>query len=120
MRRWVAAVVRRQAIEAALRAEVRVRGSMARAPAYGASKVGMNGLSVHMQVEENDRAEETRINTFVVAPGLLSTSFTGFSKEGKDPEEGAEAVVRLALEETDFEGGSFLEWDGGELKRVPW
>lgn len=93
---------------------------MARAPAYGASKVGMNGLSVHMQVEENDRAEETRINTFVVAPGLLSTSFTGFSKEGKDPEEGAEAVVRLALEETDFEGGSFLEWDGGELKRVPW
>jgi NAD(P)-dependent dehydrogenase (short-subunit alcohol dehydrogenase family) len=28
---------------------------MGRVPAYGASKVGMNGLSVHLQVEENDR-----------------------------------------------------------------
>lgn len=29
---------------------------MARAPAYGASKVGMNGLTAHLQVIENDRA----------------------------------------------------------------
>ncbi|KAK3945059.1 hypothetical protein QBC46DRAFT_372636 [Diplogelasinospora grovesii] len=99
---------------------------MGRAPAYGASKVGMNGLSVHLQVEENDRVEagvrveEPRIKTFVVAPGLLRTAFTGFSEKGRDPEEGAEAIVRLALEEVAFEGGSFLEWEGGKMKRVPW
>ena len=99
---------------------------MGRVPAYGASKVGMNGLSVHLQVEENDRVEagirveEPKIQTFVVAPGLLRTSFTGFSEKGRDPEEGAEAIVRLISEEVAFEGGSFLEWDGGELKRVPW
>ena len=99
---------------------------MGRVPAYGASKVGMNGLSVHLQVEENDRVEagirveEPKIKTFIVAPGLLRTSFTGFSEKGRDPEEGAEAIVRLVLEEVGFEGGSFLEWDGGELKRVPW
>lgn len=28
---------------------------MGRAPAYGASKIGLNGLTVHMQVAENDR-----------------------------------------------------------------
>jgi len=28
---------------------------MARAPAYSASKVGMNGLTAHLQVGENDR-----------------------------------------------------------------
>lgn len=97
-----------------------------RVPAYGASKVGMNGLSVHLQIEENDcveagvRVEEPKINTFVVAPGLLRTAFTGFSEKGRDLEEGAEAIVRLVSEEVGFEGGSFLEWDGGELKRVPW
>ncbi|ROV92433.1 hypothetical protein VPNG_09579 [Cytospora leucostoma] len=99
---------------------------MGRAPAYGASKVGLNGLSVHLQVEENDRVEagisveEPRIKTFVVAPGLLRTSFTGFSEKAKDPKDGAEAIVRLALEEVEFEGGSFLEWADGKLKRVPW
>ncbi|KAL9110643.1 MAG: hypothetical protein Q9227_004820 [Pyrenula ochraceoflavens] len=72
---------------------------MGRLPAYGASKVGMNGLSVHLQVEENDRVEagirmeEPKIKTFVVAPGLLRTSFTGFSEKGRDPKEGAEAIV---------------------------
>lgn len=99
---------------------------MGRAPAYGASKVGLNGLSVHLQVEENDRVEagisveKPKIKTFVVAPGLLRTSFTGFSEKGRDPKDGAEAIVRLALEEVEFEGGSFLEWADGELKEVPW
>jgi NAD(P)-dependent dehydrogenase (short-subunit alcohol dehydrogenase family) len=100
---------------------------MGRAPAYGASKVGLNGLSVHLQVEENDRieagiaADKPRIETFVVAPGLLKTAFTNFLPGARDPLEGAEVVVRLALDrEGEFEGGSFVEWEGGELKRVPW
>ncbi|CAN8102494.1 unnamed protein product [Discula destructiva] len=102
---------------------------MGRAPAYGASKVGLNGLSVHLQVEENDRVEaavrqdweEPKIEMFVVAPGLLRTAFTGFSDKARDPVEGAEVIVRLALaKDVGFEGGSFVEWDGSELKRVPW
>ncbi|KAI0473197.1 NAD(P)-binding protein [Xylariaceae sp. FL0804] len=104
---------------------------MGRHLAYGASKVGMNGLTVHLQVQENDRVEAAagggggssgapRIKTFMVAPGVLRTAFTGFHEKGKDPAEGAEAIVRLALEETKFEGGSYLEWDAGELKRIPW
>lgn len=99
---------------------------MGRAPAYGASKVGLNGLSVHLQVAENDRIEaginmeEPRIKTFVVAPGLLRTAFTSFSM-GRDPLEGAEPIVRLALDEKlMYEGGTFWEWEGGEMRRVPW
>ncbi|KAK4212146.1 hypothetical protein QBC37DRAFT_375320 [Rhypophila decipiens] len=99
---------------------------MGRAPAYGASKVGLNGLSVHLQIEENDRVEagialeKPRIKTFVVAPGLLRTAFTKFSV-GRDPLEGAEPIVRLAFDEDEsFEGGTFWEWEGGEMRRVPW
>ncbi|ROW04792.1 hypothetical protein VMCG_04918 [Cytospora schulzeri] len=69
--------------------------NMGSVPAYGASKVGMNGLSMHLQVEESDcvasgvRAEEPKIKRFVVAPGLLRTFFTGYSDKGREPNEAA-------------------------------
>ena len=74
------------------------------------------------RIEAGVRLEESKIKTFVVAPGLLKTAFTKFLEKGRDPVEGAEVVVRLALGEEGerFEGGSFLEWEGGEVRRVPW
>jgi NAD(P)-dependent dehydrogenase (short-subunit alcohol dehydrogenase family) len=99
---------------------------MGRAPTYGASKVGLNGLSVHLQVEENDRVQagvrpqDPRIRMFVVAPGLLRTAFTRFLDKARDPKDGAEVVVRLALEEVTFDGGDFVEFEGGQLRTVPW
>lgn len=100
---------------------------MGRYPPYGASKIGMNGVTVHMQTAENDRvaAEDgkgkPRICFFVVAPGVLSTSFTNFLARGKDAMQGAEAIVRLALDEKgEFEGGTHWEYEEGEMRTVPW
>ncbi|RDL40201.1 uncharacterized protein BP5553_00180 [Venustampulla echinocandica] len=69
---------------------------------YGASKTGLNGLSVTLQAGENDRVEKegsesARIRYFVVQPGLLKTAFTGFMEGIREPEEGAEVVVRLCI-----------------------
>ncbi|KAI0543269.1 short chain dehydrogenase/reductase family protein [Xylaria digitata] len=83
---------------------------MARAPAYGASKVGMNGLTAHLQVIENDRAnaevanaEKTslgpRIRFFVSNPGALRTAFNGFHPLGKPPQQGAESIVRMIADD---------------------
>lgn len=87
----------------------------------------MNGVTVHMQTAENDRMEagdgkgEPRVNFFIVAPGVLKTSFTNFLARGKDALEGAEAIVRLALDEKgEFEGGMYWEFEEGEMRAVPW
>ena len=100
---------------------------MGRFPPYGASKIGMNGATVHMQTAENDRVEAEggkgvpRVRYFVVAPGVLKTAFTNFYARGKDPLQGAEAVVRLALHEKgEFEGGTHWEFEEGEMRVVPW
>lgn len=99
-------------------------------PIYGSSKVGLNGLTVHMQVGENGRvkAEEARgkkgaerVRFSTVAPGLLKTAFTGFMEGAKDPREGAEVVVRLGLDEEGmYEGGKFWAFEQGEMREVPW
>ncbi|PWY80569.1 NAD(P)-binding protein [Aspergillus heteromorphus CBS 117.55] len=86
-----------------------------RHPPYAASKIGMNGLTVHMQVSEDDRVREEgamkpRIRFYAVAPGPLKTGFNGFSGP-RAPEEGAEVVVRLVRDEGVFEGG---------MRVVPW
>ena len=40
---------------------------------------------------------------------------------GKSPEEGAEAAVRLMLDdEQTYEGGTYWEFVEGEMKQVPW
>ena len=96
---------------------------MARSPLYGASKVGLNGLTVHLQVAENDRvaAEEgeaavsgPRTRYYVCAPGFLRTAFSDYAPQGKPPEAGAEVVVRwMADDERKFEGGSYWELEDG-------
>ena len=102
---------------------------MGRSPPYGASKIGLNGFSVHMQVAENDRVEaerdepsgEPRIRFYVHQPGLLRTAFTRFHPAGKSPEEGAEGAVRLMMDDKHtYEGGTFWECVDGEMKQVPW
>ncbi|KAI1349373.1 NAD(P)-binding protein [Xylaria sp. FL0043] len=100
---------------------------MGRAPPYGASKIGLNGLTVHLQVAENDRVEKEgeagkpRIRYYVCAPGALKTAFSGFREGLRSPERGAEVIVHLlADDEGRYEGGSYWEYEEGEMRRVPW
>lgn len=104
---------------------------MGRYPTYGSSKIDMNGATVHMQTAENDRVaalaekgegtKETRVRFYVLQPGVLKTAFTNYSPRGKDPKEGAEVVVRLLLdEEGTYPGGTYWEFQDGEMKQVPW
>ncbi|KAL8736132.1 MAG: hypothetical protein Q9181_002522 [Wetmoreana brouardii] len=70
---------------------------MARYPPYGITKVGINGLTGHLQVMENDRVADeeangkptqgSKINYFSVAPGLLNTAFTHYSALGQGHEQ---------------------------------
>jgi NAD(P)-dependent dehydrogenase (short-subunit alcohol dehydrogenase family) len=100
---------------------------MGRSPPYGASKIGLNGLTVHMQVAENDRveaqgeAEKPLIRYYVCAPGPLKTAFTNYYPKGRSPEDGAEVIVHL-LEDDDhkYEGGSYWEFEDQKMKQVPW
>ncbi|KAI0741611.1 short chain dehydrogenase/reductase family protein [Daedaleopsis nitida] len=103
-----------------------------RAPAYGASKVGLNGLTIHMQVMENDRMKAPegdsgspsglpRIRFYVVQPGVLKTAFSGFWALAKEPEAGAEVVYHLAVDDKKtYEGGSYWEFEEGSMRQVPW
>lgn len=91
----------------------------------------MIGATVHMQTAENDRiaAEEEKgeaptashIRFYVVQPGVLKTAFTNYVSFGKSPQAGAEAVVRLVLaSKDDFPGGTYWEFEDGQMKQVPW
>lgn len=99
---------------------------MARYPPYGFSKVGLNGVTAHMQVFENERVAKekeegktsSKISFYSVAPGLLKTAFTGFNALGRDPKDGAEAIVRLITE--DYPAGTQWEYVDGAMKEVPW
>lgn len=103
---------------------------MGRAPAYGAAKIGMNGMTVHMQLAENDRVAAEggnneslgpRIRFFIVAPGVLKTRFSNFIGFGKSPQKGSEAIVRLLDdEEHKYDGAIQWEWEGGEMREIPW
>ncbi len=100
---------------------------MGRHPPYGASKIGLNALSVHLQVAENDRIElegeagKPRIRHYVCAPGALKTAFSNFKDGLRLPERGAEVIVRLLVDdERLYEGGSYWEYEEGEMRRVPW
>ncbi|KOS21698.1 Dehydrogenase/reductase SDR family member 11 [Escovopsis weberi] len=96
---------------------------MGRVPPYGASKVGMNGLTAHLQVEENERdaALGARIRFFISNPGLLKTAFSNFVSVGKDPLEGAESIVQLlGDDEGKYDGGMQWEFEQGEMRIVPW
>jgi NAD(P)-dependent dehydrogenase (short-subunit alcohol dehydrogenase family) len=97
---------------------------MARAPPYGASKVGMNGLTAHLQVGENDRsgtAEAPRIRFFISNPGVLKTAFSNYTAWGKEPQAGAESIVQLMSdEEGKFDHAMQWEHEEGEMRIVPW
>ncbi|KAF9888978.1 hypothetical protein FE257_008148 [Aspergillus nanangensis] len=106
---------------------------MVRYPPYGVSKVGMNGVTAHMQSFENDRvakeAEEGgtatsntgRIRFYSVAPGLLNTAFTHYAAMGRDPKDGAEVIVRLMLDEQQkYPGGTQWEFEEEQMREVPW
>ena len=98
---------------------------------YITTKSGMNGMTVHAQIAENGRVaamkeqgkvlEGGRIRYYLVAPGFLKTDFTGNHPAGKDPELGAEVVVRLVVDDKNtYEGGQYWEFDEGEMRIVPW
>lgn len=100
--------------------------TMTRYPPYGFSKVGLNGITAHMQAMENDRVAKTNatdghIQFYSVAPGLLKTSFNNFIDGGLDPKEGAEVIVQLLTDDAGkYKGASQLEFAGGEMKTIPW
>ncbi|CAI7661387.1 unnamed protein product [Penicillium palitans] len=97
---------------------------MARVPDYGASKVGMNGLTAHLQVGENERVAagdaKPRIRFFISNPGLLKTAFSNYITTGKEPQAGAESIVQLIGDDK----GKFdhaMQWEHeGEMRVVPW
>ena len=105
---------------------------LGRSVPYGASKIGLNGLMVHMQVAENDRVEaeanaiaspsgKPKIRYYVCAPGVLKTSFTQFWPQAKEPAAGAEVIYHLlADDDKTYEGGSYWEYEHGEMRKVPW
>ncbi|KAK3311875.1 short chain dehydrogenase/reductase family protein [Apodospora peruviana] len=99
---------------------------MARAMAYGASKVGMNGLTAHMQVGENDSAAagdstSPRVRFYISNPGPLKTAFNGFHPLGKPPQLGAESIVHMmGDEESKYDDHMQWEFEGEEMRRVPW
>ncbi|KAI0107231.1 short chain dehydrogenase/reductase family protein [Nemania sp. FL0031] len=94
---------------------------MARATAYGASKVGMNGLTAHLQVVEDDRvnaeaanAEKVslgpRIRFFISNPGALSIAFNSFHPLGKPPQQGAKSIVRIIADDKG-EYDDHVQWE---------
>lgn len=99
---------------------------MARVPPYGASKAGMNGLTAHLQVGENEqvaaeKAGAPRIRFFISNPGLLKTAFSNYISHGKEPQAGAESIVQLmGDEEGKFDQAMQWEHEEGEMRIVPW
>ena len=102
-----------------------------RYPPYGASKIGMNGVTMHMQVGENDRVKAEiekgesikagHIKFYSIMPGVLKTAWTNFLAHAKDPKDGAEVVVRLiTAPDGTYEGGTFWEFEEGEMRVAPW
>ncbi|ROV97136.1 hypothetical protein VMCG_07468 [Cytospora schulzeri] len=101
---------------------------MARVPPYGASKVGMNGLTAHLQAGENDRVAAgegasggPRIRFFISNPGVLKTAFANYISWGKEPQQGAESIVQLlGDDEGKFDHGMQWEFEEGHMRIVPW
>lgn len=86
---------------------------------YGVSKTAMNALTVELQRVE-DAKEGGKVEYFAINPGHCKTAFNGF-KGLKDPIDGAEVVVQLALgEKGRWKKGTFWEFEEGEMREVPW
>ena len=72
--------------------------------------------------EENGKAkEEGRVSFYIVQPGVLKTAFTNYVSWGKEAKEGAEVIVRLVIDDKGtYPGGTYWEFEDGEMKQVPW
>jgi NAD(P)-dependent dehydrogenase (short-subunit alcohol dehydrogenase family) len=100
---------------------------MAQIPAYAVSKSALNALTVQLHILEDGRVANgdgagKGIKYFAAAPGLMKTRFNGFLKFGKDPKVNAEVVIKLleSSGEDGYPGGTFWEFEQGEMKQVPW
>ncbi|KAI0484032.1 NAD(P)-binding protein [Xylariaceae sp. FL0804] len=107
-----------------------------RVPGYGASKVGMNGCTAHMQMAEDEKFEklasvgtggdgqqqQQRIRYFIANPGPVKTALSSqYGNRGKEPEDGAEVIVRLMADEGgEFDRGMQWEFSEGTMREVPW
>ena len=92
--------------------------------AYSISKVALNALCIEQQKQESARKGEGegkgKVDFFTVNPGHCKTAFNGW-RGTKDPVDGAEVVVRLVMAERGvWKPGSFLEFEEGGMREVPW
>lgn len=92
--------------------------------AYSISKVALNALTIEQQKIESARKgneeDGSIVDYYAVSPGHCKTAFNGW-KGPKDPIDGAEIVVRLVTAERgEWKAGSFLEWEEGNMREVPW
>lgn len=86
------------------------------AVAYSVSKTALNARTIEFQKTENS-IEHGKVRFYAVSPGHLKTALNNF-RGTKDPLDGAEVVIRLVCEE--HEGGTFWEFERGEMRIVPW
>jgi NAD(P)-dependent dehydrogenase (short-subunit alcohol dehydrogenase family) len=88
---------------------------------YGVSKSALNALTVELQRAEDVRdGEDWKVEYFAINPGHCKTAFNGF-KGLKDPIDGAEVVVQLALGKKGmWRKGAFWEFEEGEMREIPW
>jgi NAD(P)-dependent dehydrogenase (short-subunit alcohol dehydrogenase family) len=85
---------------------------------YSISKVGLNALTIEMQKTED--TERGNVKFYAANPGHCATALNGF-RGTKDPKEGAEVVVRLVgMKGDEWKGGSFVEFEEGVMRPVPW
>lgn len=99
--------------------------------AYSVSKAGLNSLNIEMQKVEDALGKEGesegeekigrgKTEFFAANPGHCKTAFNGF-RGTKNPNDGAEVAVRLALAgEAEYKKGGFWEFEEGVMREVPW
>ena len=88
--------------------------------AYSLSKVALNALTIEQQKQESASKEEGKVDFYTVNPGHCKTAFNGW-RGSKDPLDGAEVVVGLVMAERGkWNPRSFLEFEEGVMREVPW
>ena len=90
--------------------------------AYSISKAALNALTIEQQKQESARREREggKVEFYAANPGHCKTAFNGW-RGPKDPFDGAEVVVQLVMAERGaWKPGSFLEFEEGAMREVPW
>ncbi|KAH8678829.1 hypothetical protein BGZ60DRAFT_525573 [Tricladium varicosporioides] len=87
---------------------------------YNISKMALNALTIEMQKGEDVRDGEEKVEFYIANPGHCKTEFNGY-RGAKDPLDGAEIVVRVvSAGRGGLKPGSFLEFEKGMVREVPW